>query len=151
MWEVYKSDLLTYSRFTRTPTPDEGLHVLRLVSSWCLTTFGRRGPSQAPGHFWVISRDHRIRRWPPWFFRRSCSLGLCFRASNCILRSPEGEFPGLGRSRERPSPFGCARLPSLEPCKWVREHFRGWDRPPGVYSKVQSTTVAPRGRGPKPR
>ena len=77
--------------------------------------------------------------------RRFCSPGLCFRASSCILRSPEGGFPDLWRSRERPSPFGCARLPSLEPCKQVREHFREWDRPPGVCLKVQSPTVAPRG------
>jgi len=30
--EVYKSDLLTYSCFTRMPTPDEGLRVLRGTS-----------------------------------------------------------------------------------------------------------------------
>ena len=30
--EVYKSDLLTYSHFTRTLTPDEGLRVLRGTS-----------------------------------------------------------------------------------------------------------------------
>ena len=29
---MYKSDLLTYSCFTRTPTPDEGLRVLRGAS-----------------------------------------------------------------------------------------------------------------------
>ena len=29
---MYKSDLLTYSRFTRTLTPDEGLRVLRGTS-----------------------------------------------------------------------------------------------------------------------
>ena len=48
--EVYKSDILTYSRFTRTPIPDEGLRVLRVVpegsrlrscaSEWSVATFG---------------------------------------------------------------------------------------------------------------
>jgi len=44
------------------------------------------------------------------------------------------------------SPSGMLAFLSLEPCKRVREHFRGW----GLDPKVQSPTVAPRGRGLKP-
>ena len=44
------------------------------------------------------------------------------------------------------SPSSTLTLFLLEPCKRVREHFRGWELDP----EVQSPTVAPRGRGPKP-
>ena len=65
----------------------------------------------------TFGRHLRDRRFSSPSARRSFSHGLCSRASNCILRSPKGRFPGLGRSRKRWSPFGCARLISLEPCK----------------------------------
>ena len=44
------------------------------------------------------------------------------------------------------SPSGTLTLFLLEPCKRVREYFRGWELDP----EVQSPTVAPRGQGPKP-
>ena len=116
--------------------PSSGLYlvvgILRASRSLAGPFFEGRFPLKTFG------RHFRYRRLSSPSLRRSCSPGLCSRASNCILRSP---VPGLGRSRDRPSTFGCARLPSLEPCKRVREHFRGWDRPPRVYPKVQSPTA----------
>ena len=121
--------------------PSSGLYlvvgILRASRSLAGPSFEGRFPLK------TFDRHLHYRKLSSPSIRRFCSPDLCFRASSCILRSPEGGFPGLGRSRKRRSPFGCARLPSLEPCKRVWERFRRWDRPPGVYPKVQSPTVAP--------
>ena len=119
--------------------PSSGLYlvvgILRASRSLAGPSFEGRFPLKTFG------RHLHYRRLSSPSLRRSCSPGLCSRASSCILRSPEGGFSGLGRSRKRMSPFGCARLPSLEPCKRVRERLREWDRPPGVYPKVQYPTI----------
>ena len=101
-------------------------------------------------------------------------MSLCFRVAVCHLRFPKVVTEGLvlrpfaserwlvsfAYRRWSPkvlvfkpvllsdpsSPSGTLTLLSLEPCKRVREHFRGWELDP----EVQSPTVAPRGRGPKP-
>ena len=44
---MYKSDLLTYSRFARTPIPDEGPSNLRPACIPSLIRFGLQDPSQA--------------------------------------------------------------------------------------------------------
>ena len=107
------------------------------------------------------------------FSRRSTSSSLCFRVAICHLCVPKVVTEGLVLrpfASERPfvsfvyrrwspkvlvfklvllsdpsSPSGTLTLFLLEPCKRVREHFRGCELDP----EVQSPTVAPRGRGPK--
>ena len=107
--------------------PSSGLY---LVVGILRASRSLAGPSfEGRFHLKTFGRHLRYRRLSSPSLRRSCSLGLCFRASSCILRSPEGGFPVLGRSRKRRLSFGCARLPSLVPCKRIREHFLGWNRP----------------------
>ena len=95
--------------------PSSGLYlvvgILRASRSLAGPFFEGRFPLKTFG------RHFRYRRLSSPSLRRSCSPGLCSRTSSCILRSPEGGFLGLGRSRKRQSPFGCTRLSSLEPCK----------------------------------
>jgi hypothetical protein len=147
--EVYKSDfltvrgvqidILTYSRFTCTAIPDEGLRVLRVIfegsrlrscaSEWSVATFG---------HPKVVFSK----------LRRSWSMGLRFRMVNHHAWPPEGAilyslrlpedahlrcFAGTFVSEGgllapwcldwQRAPFGHSCYPTPWPCRRVRRCF----------------------------
>ena len=129
-WEVHKFDLLTYSRFTRTPTPDEGSKDLRPGCILHSISFGSREPSQVLAFRLVLLSDQSShsasRRWSPRCFT-GCGPQACAPEWSALTFGPEGGLPGprcLGCHR---APFGHSCYPTPGPCRQVRRCFRGWD------------------------
>ena len=93
---MHKSDLLTYSRFTRMPTTDEGPDVL---------SFGLHSVSnilRVLGFIAGLGRQACASEWPfatfshpkvsSFIHRRSWPSSLCFRVTIRYIRPPEGEL-----------------------------------------------------------
>jgi len=112
---VHKFDLLTYSRFTRTPTLDEGLepssrlhsalNILRVSRAFAGSGLQARAPERSIVTF-------GLPKMIPSMLRRLWSSGLCSCAINRHLRPLEGDpfdalhvvVPRLVLLSDRPSP-----------------------------------------------
>ena len=92
--------------------PSSGLYlvvgILRASRSLAGPSFEGRFPLK------TFSRYLRYRRLSSPSLRRSCSPGLCFRASSCILRSPEGDLLDASQvPGRRQSSFGRTYHPGI--------------------------------------
>ena len=123
-----------YSRFTRTLALSEGLRFLRGAPGVTALKVPSTSDQPSPSFPKAIPL-------PEGPGLRTCASEQPF----VTFGQPKVLVFELALLSDHLTPSSMLVFLSLEPCKRVREHFRGW----GLDPKVQSPTVDPRGRGPK--